>query len=693
MPVLIDQSFPVAVTKLASNEAKRVWLFLGKFLENPAHPSLSLERVTKTKNQDLWSARISQELRAIIYKDGDDWVVLYAGHHDDAYAWASSKQVGRHSKTGVLQIVALPEILSQQIQQLDGMPPTALGLLDAHQDDYLISLGLPENWLPTLRKIQTEEVLLDVIQELPEDVGERLLRLATGELVTPPPEPQPNQSIVQQAQNQRFFVLDENADFLRMLEAPLATWIAFLHPSQQKLATGSFNGPLKITGAAGTGKTVVALHRARHLARQGKRVLLTSYVKTLCENLERNLALLCTPEELGRITVSTVHKQALKIAIAKGQKIIPVDSQAVKMLIEAAHVPSCPLDPSLLTAEWEAIVQDQGINSWSEYQAASRKGRGLSLSVNGREQVWPIFEKVQTILKAKGEATWSNICCQAREFINSGIIESPFDVVLVDELQDLRPQELQLLVALAGDKPNSLTLLGDGGQRIYGGGFSLKGLGINVQGRSHILRINYRTTEQIRRFADRLLGDSGDDLDGGKEKRSTISLLKGPVPTLHPVKTLAQQWKYVSGEIKRMKKEGLDLSEIAIFSRTNTSIEAIQTALQRNRISSQLLQQEQVRREGVQIGTLHRAKGLEFKAVFVVNVSDEYLPLRSLLHNVQDQQLRTELLERERQLLYVGLTRARDEAVITWAGYPSQFLEDILTDPELEALESTEEDE
>ena len=185
------------------------------------------------------------------------------------------------------------------------------------------------------------------------------------------------------------------------------------------------------------------------------------------------------------------------------------------------------------------------------------------------------------------------------------------------------------------------------------------------------------------------MGDTGDDLDGGIEKRKgTISLLKGPTPTLHPAKTPAQQWKYVSGEIKRMQKEGLQLSDIAIFSRTNTSLQAIQTALQRSRIKSQLIQPEQVDREGVQIGTLHRAKGLEFKAVFVVNVSDEMLPLRSLLHNVQDQQLRTELLARERQLLYVGLTRARDEAVLTWVGYPSQFLEDILTELELKTLEA-----
>ena len=688
MSVLIDQSLPAAVSRLSATDAKRVWKFLTKFLENSAHPSLSLERITQTRNQNLWSARISQELRAVIYKDGETWTVLHADHHDAAYQWAESKQIARHSKTGALQIIASPEIVERQIPSFE-QKTTFPGIFDAHQDEYLVSLGVPENWLPTLRKIKIEEVLLDVVLDLPEDVGERLLCLSEGDLVTPPIPLLPEQALTEGADaKRRFFVLDNNDDLMRMLEAPLETWIAFLHPSQRSLATGDFSGPVKVTGGAGTGKTVVAMHRTRHLARQGKKVLLTTYVKTLCENIERSLGLLCTAEEQALITVSTVHRQALRLATSKGQKLEPVDRSHLQSLIEKSHFPSCPLDPVMLLTEWETIIQDQGITRWEQYKKASRTGRGFSLSAKGREQVWPIFERMIKTLEAEGKAEWSSMCRQAREFVTSGVVESPFDAVVVDELQDLRPQEIQLLTALAGKGRNTLMLVGDGGQRIYGSRFSLKGLGVNVQGRSHILRINYRTTEQIRQFADRLIGESGDDLDGGLEKRKgTVSLLKGPQPVLHAAKTQAQQWKYVSGEIKRMKKEGLTLNEIAIFSRTNAALQTIQDALNRNKVKSQIIQREGVEGDGVRIGTLHRAKGLEFKAVFVVNVSDEEVPMRSLLQNVQDQQLRSDLLERERQLLYVGLTRARDEAILTWVGYPSRFLEDILTDPELEALE------
>ncbi len=689
MPVLIDQSLPKAVSKLSANEAKQVWKFFTKFLENPAHPSLKLERVTQTKNPDLWSARISQELRAVVYKDSETWTILYANHHDAAYHWAMTKQVGRHSKTGALQIIASPEVVEQEVQGFKVPSDQLPGLFETHQDDYLVSLGVPENWLPTLRKICTEDVLLDVVLDLPLDVGERLLDVAAGKLVTPPLPMSPDQPIAEGPDGQRrFYVLNDNDDLMRMLEAPLDTWIAFLHSSQQALATGDFSGPVKVTGGAGTGKTVVAMHRARYLARQGKKVLLTTYVKTLCENIERNLELLCTPEEKALITVSTVHSQALKLATSKGQRLEPVQKSYLQSLIEESHFPRCPLDPVMLLTEWESVIQDQGITRWEQYKKASRSGRGFPLSAKGREQIWPIFERMLKTLEAEGKAEWSSICRQAREFVSSGVVESPFDAVVVDETQDLRPQEIQLLAALAGKGRNTLMLMGDGGQRIYGSRFSLKGLGVTVQGRSHILRINYRTTEQIRQFADRLIGDSGDDLDGGLEKRKgTVSLLKGPQPTLHAAKTQAQQWKYVSGEIKRMKKEGLDLSEMAIFSRTNADLQTIQAALTRNRVKSQIIRREGVEGDGVRLGTLHRAKGLEFKAVFVVNVSDEQVPQRSLLQNVQDPKLRADLLERERQLLYVGLTRARDEAILTWVGYPSRFLEDILTDPELEALE------
>ncbi|WP_430684585.1 3'-5' exonuclease [Leptolyngbya sp. AN02str] len=533
------------------------------------------------------------------------------------------------------------------------------------------------NWLPTIRKIQTIDEIWIAIPKLPDDVAERLLKLTEGEFVTPPAVIATNQPITaSQDTKRRFFVLESNDDLIKMLEAPLATWVAFLHPSQQKLATGSFKGPVKISGSAGTGKTVVAMHRARHLARQGKRVFLTSYVSTLCENIERNLKLLCTPEERSLITVATVHSQGLALAKTTHPELYPITNDEVWQLIDEYHNPDvCPLKPELLKTEWEVVIQDQGITSWDSYRNANRIGRGFSLTVKERKQVWQIFEQVFATLHDKGCMDYPSICRQARELVATDTIRSPFDAVIVDELQDLRPQEIMLLSALAGNGADSLTLFGDGGQRIYSTPFSLKALGIDVRGRSHILRINYRTTEQIRQFADAMLGPERDDLDGGQEnRRGTISLLSGPHPVMKGFNSPKEQQEFLLQQIQQLIQEGLAPDEIAIFARTNKSVSDLEDTFKQAGLTCHNLRKGVARNAAVNLGTMHRAKGLEFKAVFVVNVSDDQMPLKYILNQTSDAQFHKDIYARERQLLYVSLTRARDELFITWEGTISRFL-------------------
>ena len=675
MPVLIDQSLPAAVAKLDPNDARRVWQFLAKFIDNPAHPSLSLERVTRTKNENLWSGRITQGLRAIMHKDGDIWTVLHADQHDDAYKWAETRQIARHPKTGALQIVESPDVLEPQVQYAI---PNSPRLFDDHNDDYLESLGVPPDWLPTIRKVQHVDDLWKVVLKLPEDVGDRLLKLADGDFVTPPAAIAKSQPITaSQDTKRRFFVLENNEDLMKMLEAPLATWVAFLHPSQKKLATGSFKGPVKVSGSAGTGKTVVAMHRARHLARQGKQVLLTSYVSTLCENIEQNLELLCTPEELARITVSTIHSQGLALAKATNPDLYPISSDEIGKLIDEYYYPGlCPLDPDLLKSEWETVIQDQGITTWDDYRSANRTGRGVPLTVKGRKQVWQIFYRVFETLEARGCMDYPSICRQARQLVTSGQLVSPFDAVIVDELQDLRPQAIRLLAALAGDEADSLMLVGDGGQRIYNMPFSLKSLGVDVRGRSHILRINYRTTEQIRQFADAMLDNQSNDMDGGKESRKgTVSLLSGPEPVMRGFDDQQAQQDFLVCQIQTVINEGLAPEEIAVFGRTNKIIAQLENVLESAGFSCHNLRKGAVQKDALNLGTMHRAKGLEFKAVFVINVSDDQVPLNYLIERAKDTQIQKDLVEREKQLLYVSLTRARDELFVSWVGKMSTFLE------------------
>jgi mRNA-degrading endonuclease RelE of RelBE toxin-antitoxin system len=273
MNVLIYKSLLKSLGDLSGSEVKRATEFMIKFQDNPDQPGASLERVTRSKSDNLWSARISRDLRAIIYKEGDTWALLHAGHHDDAYSWAENRKVELNNKTGALQIVEVTESVEATLPDRKSWQADQAGLFDAHDDDYLLSLGLPPSWLPVTRKLLTEEDLLKIIEKLPEEVSERLLQVAVGELVAPP-LPKVNASPLENEDTQRRFVtVKSQAELEKILKAPLATWIGFLHPSQKRLATGNFNGPVKVTGSAGTGKTVVALHRARHLARKGKRIL------------------------------------------------------------------------------------------------------------------------------------------------------------------------------------------------------------------------------------------------------------------------------------------------------------------------------------------------------------------------------------------------------------------------------------
>jgi len=666
MAFLIADTLPDSVRRLTPNENRRVWEFIGMFQTNPKQPGISLERLQG--NSQLWSGRISKDLRAILHKEGDVWSLLWADHHDDAYRWAENHQVERHPVTGVYQLARIAPAPPPSAPVATTVP----GLFDSFSDEYLLSLSVPANWLPTLRHLKDEDGLLHILDGLPAEIGERLLAVAAGEIVAPPPALPVSQGFTHSPEHrQRFYVVEDSAELQRILDAPLHKWLGFLHPSQHRLAYGSYAGPLKVTGSAGTGKTVVAMHRARHLARQGRNVLLTTYVGTLADNLRRNLQLLCGEEELRRIAVNTVHGQAAELL--KGVVRALPGEEVKKRLERVVAQVATPWTLDFLWAEWERVVSPQSLRSWVEYRSAPRTGRGRGLSARERKSVWDIFDGLIATLRSEKTEDFAGTCRLAREALQSRERASPFDAVIVDELQDLQPQELRFVAALADGRPDGLTLVGDAGQRIYPGGFSLANLGIATRGRSHVLRINYRTTEQIRRFADRILGETTDDFEGGQESRKgTRSLLKGPAPHRRACADPAEQVAVTLERIQSCRREGLDYDEMAVFARKRSLLEPMEKALAAAGIP--LCPLEKKERPGVRLGTMHRAKGLEFKTVFVLDCSAAYLPLQSVAERLTDPADREEFVENDRRLFYVSLTRARDEVYLSWVGKPTPFL-------------------
>ena len=677
--ITISSTFTTACARLNLQQTGMVFRFLTRFHGDPAHPSLRLERLYDSRSTNLWSARVNDELRTIIKKDGGTWIAVYVGLHDEAYRWAANHEVGRHPVTHHWQVVEMPIVPPPAaISPSSGPPP----ILARHSDQYLMSLGVPEAWLPVLRPIANRAEFDRQVEKLPLEVGVRLLDLVDGRAVELPRPIAPDAKIKElQAMSQDLVVVQNDQELQMILREPMAKWIAFLHPSQKMLVTAESRGPVKITGSAGTGKTVVALHRARQLAREGQRVLITSFVQTICHNIEHNLRHLCTDEELAKISVIHVHRLASDILHRANQHWTAVTEKELLEMIgtidPGSTVPDCPLDHEQLLIEWMTIVEHQGIETWADYRAANRAGRGRALTVRERRAVWTVLEQIRDRLRSTQSTTWEGLCRLAAAQLpplRSRQKDSGYDAVIVDELQDLKPQELHLIARLAPVR--NLFLAGDAGQRIYPGRVTLHTLGIDVRGRSTILRLNYRTTEQIRLYADRLLAEAADDLDGGIEnRRLTRSLLRGHEPILKAFDTRKEQHDFVAAEIARLLANGFTPDSIGVFARQSSNLEMLKTRFTRGGLPFFHLKRDEFPVEpAVNLGTMHRAKGLEFKVVFVVDLDDENMPNRNAIEAKADHIVREEQLDLERQLLYVSVTRARDLVYLTWAGSPSRFL-------------------
>ncbi len=651
-----------------------------KFCENPSRPGLNLERLGGVG--DLWSMRVNKDVRIILHKADDAWMVLHVDHHDAAYRWAARAKIEQHSHTRELQVVH-----TREVYQEDVVAPAPVAeaerkepLFGGHDDEYLLSLGVPEEALPALQGITDDGALDRLGEKLPEGVWERLASLYIGEPVEVPEPVASGRSPLETPEARRqFFVVEDAGELERALDAPWAEWLVFLHPLQRQAAYEDFRGPAKITGTAGTGKTVVALHRARNLAGQGRRVLLTTYSNTLAADLERKLVLVCGPKERKRIRVGTVHSVAMDL-LRRGKTRPPSPARMDKigpLLDEAARVAGVGFSPYFLRTEWSRVIVAQGIETWEQYRSAPRAGRGVALRARERLALWEVFAETRRRLRGKRTADFSDLCRLARNKLESGEIESPYDAVIVDEVQDLNPQEILLLKTIGGTGTNGLALIGDGGQRIYSGGFSLRALGVEVRGRSRKLVVNYRTSEQIRSFADQVLGDGADDLDEGTEQRSgTRNLFGGPEPEVRGFRSAVEEDAWVAERIHALLDEGFEPDRIGVLARVNRRLTGIEGALRRRRIASARLQDnEDVVGDGrVRLGTMHRVKGLEFQSVFVVSANEDLLPHRRAVEDPDDAIEWREAYQRERQLLYVNITRARELVHVSHHGSPSPFL-------------------
>ncbi len=689
MKFFIADTFTDSLAKLTADEQKATKTTAFDLQTNPTHPSLQFHRIERAKDQRFWSIRGNLDLRLIVHKDGDDLVVCYVGHHDDAYNWATRRRLDVHPTTGAAQLVEIREtvreiVIPKYVEQERPAPPKPK--LFAHLPDAdILAFGVPPDWLGDVRDA-SEDTILDLANHLPPEAAEALLEIATGGTPTPQKHTSVGADPFEHPDAQRRFRIMNNAEELeRALAFPWEKWTVFLHPEQRALVERDYRGPARVAGSAGTGKTIVALHRAVFLARQNaeSRVLLATFSDTLANALRTKLRRLISNEpSLGeRVEVHSMNAIGQRLYQRNVGSAKLASGEAIRALLSAAAAEEAQSRFSLrfLESEWDHVVDAWQLDSWEAYRDVTRLGRKTRLQEKQRQSLWAIFERVRATLRDRSLLTWPMLFQQ----LAAALADSPrppFDYVVVDEAQDISIAQLRFLAALAGQRPNALFFAGDLGQRIFQQPFSWKALGVDVRGRSFTLRVNYRTSHQIRSSADRLLGPELADVDGNSERRDgTISTFNGPVPEIKTFETEGDEANAVREWLRARIAEGVAPHEIAVIVRSDAQIDRARAAMDGAGISFKVLD-ETVETTGgyASICAMPLAKGLEFRTVAIMACDDEVVPLQERIESIGDEADLEEVYASERHLLYVACTRARDSLLLTGVEPASEFLEDLL---------------
>lgn len=689
MEFLIADTFIDSLAKLTGEEQKAVKTTAFDLQLNPAHPSMKLHKLDKAKDRNFWSVRAGSNIRLIVHRTEKSLLLCYVGHHDKAYQWAERRKLETHPKTGAAQLVEIRETVKEishlksreEDKPVETKPPLFANIPDIE----LLGYGVPVEWLEDVRRAD-DDTLLELAEHLPSEAAEALLNLATGatpqviQLAAPVVDPFEHPDA-----QRRFRVMHNVEELERALDYPWEKWIIFLHPAQRHLVERDYSGPARVSGSAGTGKTIVALHRAVFLARTNPdaRILLTTFSETLANALRAKLRRLISNEpRIGeRLEVHSLNGIGHRLYELNLGRPNIASREVTKRIVEeaAGEVGGHKFSLHFLMTEWEDVVDAWQIGTWDAYRDAKRLGRKTRLPEKQRTLLWSIFERVRSRMNDRNLLTYADVFSKLASHFEGGN-KSPYEYAVVDEAQDISIPQLRFLAALGGGRPNSLFFAGDLGQRIFQQPFSWKALGIDVRGRSRILRINYRTSHQIRMQADRLLGSELSDVDGNtEERRGIISVFNGPKPSIGIYESPDDEIDAVGQWLSDRVSEGIMPHEIGVFVRTAAEMSRCQAGVKKAGLPFKILDEKVETASGyVSVSSMHLTKGLEFRAVAVMACDDEIIPLQDRIETASDDTDLEEVYNTERHLLYVACTRARDHLLVTSVTPASEFLDDLL---------------
>lgn len=701
--VALSQDFLLNLSKLPAGIQTKVMRWAVKFQADPASPGINYEKIHAAADAAMRSVRIEGDWRGIVFKPdhGDVYVLLHVSKHDEAYRWAERRKLIINPVTGAMQMVFVeeqvsassasadvPEFLGSDAQTMPAAESQAFAA--AATDKELMGLGVPPEMILRVRELGTEAEL-DALQPLlPVEAYEGLFLMAAGDTagqILSDRETRVDRSvdttdyaaaIDTPESRSRFVVVDDEA-LIAIMNAPLAQWRVFLHPSQLKLATGSRSGPVRVLGGAGTGKTVVAMHRAKWLAENavsaGKKVLFTTFTKNLAIDIEENLKTMCGSETLARIEVKNLdawvyafmRSRRLEHKIVYGRS--EEGAKQAWQIALAAKDSSLDLDDKFYEEELEQVILAQGVRSRDNYRTVRRTGRGVILSRPKRNAIWPVFEEYRAQLAVRKLKEFDDAYADVAELLARERVETTggngesrardlYGAIVVDETQDFGPQALRLIRAMIAQGANDLFFVGDGHQRIFSRNkAAMSKCGIDIRGRSKKLYLNYRTTDEIRKQAIAVLeGCSIDDLDDGHdETRRYKSLSHGPVPVLRRMASLDEVLPALLDTIKvwSAAPSGDTRETVCVIAPTKRQRDSISHFMERSATLTKTIDENQnagAAQECVYVATMHRAKGLEFDRVIVVAP-------QTWLGDVRD-------TDNHRKLLYVAISRAKKETAV-----------------------------
>ena len=680
--VALGADFLTAFSKLPQKQQRKVRRFLDDFTANPDASTHNYEKIRGAIDPNLRSVRIDLDYRGIVLKpqSGNVYVLLWVDKHDDAYQWATRRTCAVHPETGTMQVILTEEAAAESMAQaapahlVPATTTTPRAFLSEYSDENLISVGVPPALLPHVRDIQLEDDVDRLENILPREAFEGVFMLGAGYSVD---EARAELGIARQAAvdttdfaaaverdstKRQFVVVTDAAEMEKILAAPLEQWRIFLHPSQRRLVEMRASGPVRVLGSAGTGKTVVAMHRAAWLARHacapGQKILFTTFTRNLATDIASNLKKLCSHEEWERIEV--VHLDAwTKRFLDKqgfGLKLTYENPRRENLWEKALELTAAnlPFAADFIRGEWDNVLQAHGIEAWEGYLTVSRVGRSRRLSRQERKRLWPVFEEYRALLNERGVCEPADAFRSASRLISERKITFPYRSVLVDEAQDFGNEAFRLVRALVPLNENDLFIVGDAHQRIYGHQVVLSRCGIDIRGRGNKLRINYRTTEELKNWGMGLLkGLSFDDLDAGADDDHAVrSLVHGEPPLIRACPNETAVAETVATHIESLIAADAKPETICIVARTHHELDEYRKYLKQVCPTIHEIEPgeaDDAATPGLRLATIHRVKGLEF----------DHVILAGKLENIEGTQEHSEETMQKRALLYVAATRAR----------------------------------